>query len=138
MTDLTNLQSAPILLVVIIIFTLIIISYNTGYRLRSWVLKKNPDQSTIELGAINGTLLGLLGLLLAFTFSMASSRFDTRRQLVIEEANNIGTVVLRTDIYPDSVRKLLRSNLKHYVEERIAFYQAGMTISNVVLHYNKA
>ena len=138
MTEFTTLQSAPILLIVVIIFTLIIISYNTGYRLRSWVLKKNPDQSTIELGAINGTLLGLLGLLLAFTFSMASSRFDTRRQLVIEEANNIGTVVLRTDIYPDSVRNLLRSNLKQYVAERVAFYQAGMNISEVVLHYNKA
>jgi hypothetical protein len=101
-------------------------------------LKKNPDQSTIELGAINGTLLGLLGLLLAFTFSMASSRFDTRRELVIEEANDIGTVILRTDIYPDSVRSLLRSNLKQYVEERIAFYKAGMNLKKAMLHYNSA
>ena len=55
-----------------------------------------------DLGAINGTLLGLLGLLLAFTFGMASSRYDTRRQLVIEEANDIGTVILRTDFFPDT------------------------------------
>lgn len=83
-------------------------------------------------------LLGLLGLLLAFTFSMSNSRYDTRRQLVIEEANNIGTVILRTDIYPDSVRKLLRSNLKEYVEARIAFYQAGMDIEKMVGLYRKA
>ena len=92
----------------------------------------------IDLGAINGTLLGLLGLLLAFTFSMASSRFDSRRQLVIEEANDIGTVILRTDFFPDSTRRLLRGTLKEYVEARIAFYQAGMDINKAVAYYLKA
>jgi hypothetical protein len=91
-----------------------------------------------DLGAINGTLLGLLGLLLAFTFSMASSRFDTRRELVIEEANDIGTVILRTDFFPDSTRHQLRSTLKEYVEARIAFYKVGMDINQVVRYYLKA
>jgi hypothetical protein len=87
---------------------------------------------------MNGMLLGLLGLLLAFTFNMASSRFDTRRQVVIEEANNIGTAVLRTDLYPDSMRQLLRNELKEYVEERIAFYEAGKNGEEVAEHYRKA
>ena len=80
--------------------------------------------------------MALLGLLLAFTFSMSNSRFDNRRQLVIEEANAIGTAILRTDFYPDSVRKLLRASLKEYVENRIAFYRAGMNIqkSNQLLY----
>ena len=138
MVNLSQLQSAPTPLVVIIIFALIIVFYVFGHHLRSRAIKKSPEQSTVELGSINGTLLGLLGLLLAFTFSMSSSRFDTRRGLVIEEANNIGTVILRTDIYPDSVRLLLRSNLKQYVEERIAFYQDGMDIEKVAEHYLKA
>ena len=83
MIELTTLQSTPTPLIVIIIFVLILVMYNVGYRIRTWVLKNNPDQSTIELNAINGTLLGILGLLLAFTFSMASSRFDSRRQLFV-------------------------------------------------------
>ena len=83
-------------------------------------------------------LLGLLGLLLAFTFGMSNSRFNTRRELVIEEANNIGTAILRTDVYPDSIRKLLRADLKEYLEARIAFYQAGMDVEKTVTYYRKA
>ncbi len=138
MVHFTILQTAPTFLIVIILFATIIILYLLGFYTRQRIIKKNPDRAAIDLGAINGTLLGLLGLLLAFTFSMASSRFDTRRQLVIEEANDIGTVILRTDVYPDSMRQLLRGYLKEYVNERIAFYNAGMDIENVVTHYRKA
>lgn len=132
------LQSAPTLLVAIIVFILIIGFYLLGHRVRKRAIKKDPEQSKIDLKAINGMLLGLLGLLLAFTFGMSNSRFNTRRELVIEEANNIGTAILRTDIYPDSVRKLLRANLKDYVEERITFYQSGMDVEKMVTHYRKA
>jgi hypothetical protein len=69
---------------------------------------------------------------------MANSRYDTRRALVIEEANAIGTAILRTDIYPDSMRWVLRSQLKDYVEARIAFYQAGMDVEKIVANYRKA
>src|SRR5204863_5742831 len=51
-------------------------------------------------------LTGLLFFLLAFTFSMSASRYDARRTTVIEEANDIGTAILRSDLYPDSVRNL--------------------------------
>jgi hypothetical protein len=138
MVNLSLLQTAPTFLVAISLFVLIISSYLLGHRLRSRAIKKNPDLAKIDFGAINGMLLALLGLLLAFTFSMSNSRFDTRRQLIIEEANTIGTVILRTDIYPDSMRQLLRTNLKEYVEQRIAFYQVGMNMQKVVSHYLKA
>src|SRR6478736_3907725 len=109
MIDLTSLQSTPTILIVTLIFIVLIALYVLGHKLRSRTLKNNRDRLTIDLGTINGTLLGLLGLLLAFTFGMSSSRYDTRRQLIIEEANDIGTVILRTDIYPDSVRQVLRN-----------------------------
>jgi hypothetical protein len=121
MLDLTLLQSTPTIVVAIILFVLLIVSYIFGYRLRIRNIKNHPDQNVEDLGAINGTLLGLLALLLAFTFGMSNSRYDTRRQLIIEEANNIGTVILRTDIYPDSMRKQLRGILKDYVDARVAF-----------------
>ena len=109
-----------------------------GHYIRQRTLRKNPEQSKIDLGAINGTLLGLLGLLLAFTFSMSSSRFDARRSTVTEEANAIGTAILRTDIYPDSMRTLLRVNLKEYLNERIAFYEAGMNLEKAFASYARA
>jgi hypothetical protein len=138
MIDLSLLQRTPAILVATIIFCLLIVFYLVGYRIRRRALLKDPERKATDLGAINGTLLGLLGLLLAFTFSMASSRFDARRNLIVEEANDIGTVILRTEVYPDSMRRLLRSNLKAYVEERIAFYEVGMDIDKAMTHYVNA
>lgn len=138
MIDLTPLQATPTFLIVILIFVVLITLYVLGHKLRSNTLKNNRDRLTIDLGTINGTLLGLLGLLLAFTFGMASSRYDARRELIVEEANDIGTVILRTDLYPDSVRQELRSQLKAYLENRIALYQAGMNMELAKVHYMKA
>ncbi len=138
MIHFTILQRAPTFLIALIIFVALIILYLFGFYTRQRIIRKNPDQAAVDLGTINGTLLGLLGLLLAFTFSMASSRFDTRRQLVVEEANDIGTVILRTDVYPDSMRQLLRGYLNQYVNERIAFYEAGMDVEKIVSHFNNA
>jgi hypothetical protein len=135
MMNFSILQSTPTFVVTIILFALIVIFYVVGHRLRSKAIKKNLTEATIDFGGINGMLLGLLGLILAFTFSMSNSRFDTRRQLIIEEANAIGTVILRTDIYPDSVRQLLRRNLMEYVEARIAFCQADLNIEKLTEHY---
>ncbi len=137
MIKLSLLQSSSTVLIAIILFILLIVFYLIGFRLRHRFIKSNPDQTIGDLGQINSTLLGLLALLLAFTFSMSNSRYDTRRQLVIEEANDIGTVILRTDIYPDSMRQLLRAQLKEYVEARITFYQAGMDMEKTTEAYKK-
>jgi hypothetical protein len=77
------------------------------------------------INPIEGSLLGLLALLLAFTFGMSASRYETRRAVMLSEANNIGTVILRCDLYPDSTRNKLRSYLKEYVDARIAYFQSG-------------
>lgn len=135
MIKLSLLQYLPTILVAIVLFILLITFYILGYKLRLRTLERNPENSMDDLGAINGTLLGLLALLLAFTFGMANSRFDTRRQLVIEEANAIGTVILRTDMYPDSVRQLLRTYLHEYVTDRITFYKSGMNMEKTVEAY---
>jgi hypothetical protein len=70
--------------------------------------------------------LGLLALLLGFTFSMALTRFDTRKQLVLDEANAIGTTYLRAQLLPDPARKEVSNLLRRYVDVRLDFYQAGV------------
>ena len=52
------------------------------------------------MGVIEGAVFALLGLLLAFTFSGAATRFEGRRHLIVEEANDIGTAYLRVDLLP--------------------------------------
>jgi len=74
-------------------------------------------------GVVDGAVFALLGLLIAFTFSAAASRFDTRRQLVVEEANAIGTAYLRLDMLPQSVQPALRESFRHYVDARLAVYR---------------
>ena len=81
MANLSLLQTTPTFLVAIIIFILTVVSYLFGHRIRIKVIEKNPDHANADLGAVSGTLLALLGLLLAFTFSMSNSRYDNRRAI---------------------------------------------------------
>jgi hypothetical protein len=79
-----------------------------------------------HVGALQAAALVLLALLLGFTFSMAVSRFDTRKELLLDEANAIGTTVLRARFLPEVQRHEAVALLKAYVSERIAFYDAGI------------
>jgi hypothetical protein len=132
MLKLSLMQKAPTGLVGLALLIFIILFYLIGYKVRKFYNRRNPDFEKSDLGTINATLVGLLGLLLAFTFSMSSSRHDARRNVIIEEANDIGTAILRADLYPDSIRQLLRMNFKTYVEARIAHYTVGRDYDKVV------
>ena len=138
MIELSYLQTASPYVIAFLIFVMVLSFFLIGFRVRMNVIRRDPEHAKMDIKAINGMLVGMLGLLLAFTFSMANSRYDDRRHLVIEEANIIGTTILRTDIYPDSARNVLRSALKAYVERRIAFYKAGMDKKKASAEYNKA
>lgn len=81
------------------------------------------DKGAEALSAsLQGTLLGLLALLLGFTFAMAVSRFDARKDLVLQEANSIGTAYMRAQLLPDSKQNELRSLIRTYVDARLTFY----------------
>jgi len=96
--------------------------YWAGFKFSSRQKNRNTSDG---FGPVEGALLGLLALLLAFTFSMSASRYDTRRQVLIEEANIIGTAILRADLYPATERSSFRADFKEYLETRIAYYEAG-------------
>jgi len=134
----TVLQSIPSWQIALVLFILVILVYLGGYQMRKRAIRKKSEESPPQLKTINGMVLALLGLLLAFTFSMSNARYDTRRSLLVEESNAIGTTILRTDIYPDSVRNLLRTTLKAYLEERILFYNVGMDYPLMVKHYRNS
>ncbi|GFE79676.1 hypothetical protein GCM10011487_16760 [Steroidobacter agaridevorans] len=74
------------------------------------------------LGAVDGAVFGLMGLLLAFTFTTAAARFDHRRDLVVEEVNAIGTAWLRLELLQSDARDDLRELMRRYVDARIASY----------------
>ena len=69
--------------------------------------------------AIDAAILALFGLLVAFAFSGAASRFDERRSLIVEEANAIGTAYLRLDLLAPADRPKLQSSFRHYADVRL-------------------
>jgi hypothetical protein len=87
--------------------------------------KKFKDESTkpANVGAIEGAIFALLGLLIAFTFSNGISRFEDRRKLIVEEANNIGTAFLRIDLLPPEAQPEMRNLFRRYLDARLAAYR---------------
>jgi hypothetical protein len=77
----------------------------------------------VPTGAVEGAVFALLGLLIAFTFSGAASRFDGRRQLVTEEANAVGTAYLRIDLLPAAAQPPLRDLFRRYLDSRLESYR---------------
>lgn len=75
------------------------------------------------LGTVEAVTFGLLGLLLAFTFSGAAARLDTRREQIVDEANALGTAWLRLDVLPENAQAPLRDAFRKYTDSRIAVYQ---------------
>ena len=105
------------------VFVGILFFLELGRRIGRWRAARDPQAPRVEVGALDGAVFALLGLLIAFTFSGAASRWDARRQLVVEEANAIGTAYLRLDLLPPDAQPALREQLRHYVDARLAAYR---------------
>jgi len=97
-----------------------------GYFARRFVQRKEGQAEPSDgVGLLLSAALALLGLLIAFTFSMASARFDARRQAVLQEANAVGTTYLRFQLPDEPFRRLLSIDLLAYLDARSAFFAAG-------------
>jgi hypothetical protein len=109
------------------LFLFLCIAAEAGFRLQQWLDRRSPSGTGKDGGAghILGVSLGLMSLLLSFTFSIAIDRYDARRSLVLEEANAIGTAYQRADILAEPLRSALIGPLRDYTQVRIAFYEAG-------------
>jgi hypothetical protein len=110
---------SPFALVTIIFLLICLVGVLGNYFRKKW-RKKHPE-ITLQ-GRISSAAFGILSLLMAFTFSVAMSKFETQRRLIAQEGAYINTAILRCDIYPDSLRNLLRTDFKEYIEARIAYY----------------
>jgi hypothetical protein len=81
------------------------------------------DGANVGIGAVEGSVFGLMGLMIAFTFAGASTRFEARRQLIVEEANAIGTAWLRLDLLPESDAAAMRERFRAYLDSRLEVYR---------------
>ena len=90
-----------------------------------WGRRNQRDSAEIRsFGPVEAGVYSLLALLIGFTFGDAMTRWELRRQLMVQEANAIGEVYLRADLLADDERRVLRQQLKRYVHARIDLYSA--------------
>src|SRR5262245_36587153 len=87
--------------------------------------ERTHGESREGLGSIEGAVYGLLGLLLAFTFSGAASRFEARRGLILDEAKALQTAYQRLDLLPADARAPLRAKMAAYLDARLAAQSAA-------------
>jgi hypothetical protein len=108
-------------LVLLVTLTMMWLSANLG-ALFAQKMRPLKDEEREDFGTILAATLTLLGLLIGFTFSMAISRYDQRKNLEEEEANAIGTEYVRVDLLPAVDTARAHDLLKQYLHQRILFY----------------
>jgi hypothetical protein len=106
------------------LFVAMLVLLETGRRIGLRRAATEGESARAGAGVVEGAVFALLGLLVAFTFSGAASRFDDRRHLIIQEANAIGTAYLRIDLLPEAAQPNMRAAFRRYLDARLAAYRA--------------
>jgi uncharacterized membrane protein (Fun14 family) len=101
------------------LLTSMVATIEVGYRIGRRKTASANKATKDHINTIQGSMLGVLALLLAFSFSIAVQRFDNRNAAVVEEANAIGTTFLRAQLLPSSVRSDASKLLQRYVDLRV-------------------
>lgn len=102
-----------------VLFGSMLLAIEIGLRVGFSAKNSATEASRSHVSAIQSSILGILALLLAFTFSLSLQRFDSRSEAVVNEANAIGTAYLRAQLLPASLRDDAQVALREYLELRV-------------------
>lgn len=119
------LDLLPLWVIYVLSVILLFLTAEVGFRFGKLVQKRWPDKAEAGVGTTVGAALALLGFLLAFVTSISIGNFNHRRQLVVIEANAIGTTYLRAGYLPDPYETESRKLLREYVNLRIKALEPG-------------
>lgn len=117
----------PLSLIGLVILCTLSVAVGLGYFSQQWLIRRAGARSRPgpEQAHLLTAVLGLLALLLGFSFSMVMDRYDTRRLLVVEEANAIGTTWLRVQILDAPARQTMGPLLQRYTDARLVWSETG-------------
>ena len=112
-------DSLPIFSIFIGTAVFILLSFEVGYQISKYTQSHYEGKIDTSQGPMVGGILAMLAFVLAFTFSMAASRFDDRKEAVLNEANAINTAYLRADLISQPHKTEVKRLLREYVEIRL-------------------
>jgi hypothetical protein len=115
------------LVIVTVLFVAIVVFNEIGFRVGRFVQARTNSEIKSLTGSIQASILGLLALLLGFTFSMSMQRFDNRSMALIDEANAIGTATLRIQLLPEQYQADAERLFRDYVGQRVDIGQIDLT-----------
>jgi hypothetical protein len=116
-----SVMNHPVL-VFVVTFLVLWLAGRVGAALQNKRQEMTPEEHE-DYGVILASTLTLLGLIIGFTFSMAISRYDQRKNYEEAEANAIGTEYVRAELLPSASAEKVRQLLKSYLEQRVLFYE---------------
>lgn len=103
-----------------LLFLVLVVLLIASFDLGAWIGgRAGSGGAETRHAALDGVMFALLGLLLAFSFSAAAGRFEARAAQVVQEANAIGTAILRLSILPQDAQPALREKFRRYVDARM-------------------
>jgi len=105
------------------VFLGILACFELGYRFGRSDSRKIHELAYVGTGSIDAALFALLGLLLGFSFAGATSRLESRHELIVREANAIGTAYLRLDLLPPTEQPRVRHLFRDYLDARLQAYE---------------
>ena len=104
------------------LFVGMLVCLELGYRVGRMFTARHPELPQEGVGAMESATFALFGLILAFSFSGATGRLDARRQMIVHEANAIGTSYLRVDLLPSNAQPAVRQLFREYLDSRLRMY----------------
>src|SRR5260221_3294587 len=125
MNETLLLDGLPLWGLFLVTVAIVALSVEAGFRLGHYRRQGSDAEKEAPVGAIAGATLGLLAFVLAFTFGLAASRFDARRQIVLKESNAIGTCYLRAGLLAAPHAAAARKLLRDYVDVRLRAAESG-------------
>lgn len=108
-----------------ITIVVLLLAVESGYRLGGYRLRRSGEEHAPHVLAMVTATMGLLALVLAFTFGLAATRFEARKQIVVDEANAIETTYLRAGLLPGDHGANVRELLRKYVDSRLLAVKPG-------------
>jgi hypothetical protein len=113
------LDPFPEWVVFLLTIALVMLAVSIGYRRGLRVYRADPKEPEAPVGSVVGAVLGLLAFILAFTYGIAASRFDTRKQLLLDEVNALETASRRARLVSEPHRSEAIRLIQRYVDLRV-------------------